>query len=284
MGLRSSSTVIPNRKLVAVYNLAPVVASDDDHRHLLARVRQRGEQARLSPRAPLAERLVAQVQLMELDIHAVARLAHPRSRLSRCPWVLAEILLSIRGSGPSSRLSCATRVVGRDSQGSPCLGLRTGLSRDPMELGAAAAARAADRGPRPRSTYRSARRSRTPGDACARPPARASAARPGTPTAGRRAGDPLCADQAETIGDRFGTAASWPCPVIVEAPALRPPPAPPRLHALTVTWTISREQTRVNSRERRRTTATAKANATRKKPIGEPLSWEESARGDVCSW
>jgi hypothetical protein len=189
---------------------------------------------------------------MELDIHAAATLAHSRSRLSRRPGVLAEIPPILRELGPSSRLSRATRVVGQDSQGSRCLGPRTRLSRDPRELGATAAARGAGRGPRPPRACRSATRSRTQGDAFASLPACVSATRSGAPAASRRAGDLLPAHQAGTTDDRLDTAAFWPCPVIGEATPARPPPGTLRLYPLTVTWTISRERTRVISRERRR--------------------------------
>src|SRR5713101_6904515 len=228
-------------------HVAVLLARGDHHRRrLLAHLRQRGEQRPLSRRALPPQRRVSQVQLMQLQFHARS-LPRPRSGLSRHPGDVVGIPMRNPLLGPVSGLARAGPAVHRAPQESRRLAPRTGLAPGPREVGRAAGprAKAPPAAAMPLAPGSAAPRS-TRGSLPATPLASVCAASPGTPSTSTRAVDHLRADRDETTSGRCGRGAACPSPshFTVNRPGL--------LGALTgSTWSISREQTRVISGERR---------------------------------
>jgi hypothetical protein len=136
--------------LVAIDEHVPRFFGHHDHWHLLALFGQRGQQPPASPRVADAQIGVPQLELMELQVHALTLLgmAAPRSisscappaaclanspaisrtclRLSACACRIrtpANSAMMTRGCAPI--MSCAT------SQGAPASGARSGASSGP---------------------------------------------------------------------------------------------------------------------------------------------------------
>src|SRR5712692_10599914 len=234
--------------LVAIEQHVAVLLARGDHhrRRLLAHLRQRGEQRPLSRRALPPQRRVSQVQLMQLQFHARS-LPRPRSGLSRHPGDVVGIPMRNPLLGPVSGLARAGPAVHRAPQESRRLAPRTGLAPGPREVGRAAGprAKAPPAAAMPLAPGSAAPRS-TRGSLPATPLASVCAASPGTPSTSTRAVDHLRADRYETTSGRCGRGAACPSPshFTVNRPGL--------LGALTgSTWSLSREQTRVISGERR---------------------------------